>query len=238
MKRIVFLFLFAACFVCEFEAQTPNASKTKRISADKTVPQTCAGGNVLNFKAVSLPKPERPKAAKKANVSGMVTVQVKIDEAGNVVDAKACGGNPLFRESAVKAARQAKIKPTVLSGQSVKVSGVLVYNFIPEKASKDYFELPCETARTVSNFILNDKAIFLAKPEYPQELKAEGITGAVQVSVVLDERGEIVSAAVYSGHSELRKYALEAVKKSKFKRVIRCGKPIKINAAVIFNFAS
>lgn len=235
MKKIALLVLFAVCFASEFAAQNPNASKTRRGSADKTVPQTC-GGNVLNLKAVNLPKPEYPKAAREANVSGTVTVQVKIDKAGNVVEAKACGGNPLLRKPAVDAARKAKIKPIVLNGEAVKVSGILVYNFVSEKTNNEYFELPCETPKMGGNFILNDKAIFLAKPEYPQELKAEGISGAVQVSVVLDKQGKIVSAAAYSGHPELKKYALKAVKKSKFKRIIRCGMPIKINGGVIFNF--
>ncbi|HEX9927274.1 MAG TPA: TonB family protein [Pyrinomonadaceae bacterium] len=236
MKKIVFLFLFAVCFVSELEAQKQNSPKSSEKSAERTVPQVCGGG-VLNAKAILLPKPAYPKAAKKANVSGTVTVQVKIDKAGNVIEAKACSGNPLLRKSAVEAAGQAKINPTILSGTAVNVSGILVYYFASEEASGEYFEIPCETAKIYQTFILNNKAIFLAKPEYPQELKADGITGSVSVWVALDERGKVVSASAFSGHSELRKHALEAVKKSKFKRIIRCGAPIKINGMVIFNFA-
>lgn len=52
-----------------------------------------------------------------------------VDEEGNVVDACAISGNPLLRPAAMAAARNAKIKPTILWGTVVKTSGLLVYNF-------------------------------------------------------------------------------------------------------------
>jgi len=89
------------------------------------------GGGVLNGKAVSLPLPEYPPAAKAVRASGTVTVQVLIDEEGNVISASATSGHPLLRSAAVEAAKAAKFSPTRLSGEPVKVSGVVVYNFVP-----------------------------------------------------------------------------------------------------------
>jgi protein TonB len=66
------------------------------------------------------------------HASGTVTVQVTIDESGNVVAAQAVSGHPLLQAAAVAAARQAKFSPTLLSGKPVKVTGVLTYNFVPE----------------------------------------------------------------------------------------------------------
>jgi protein TonB len=86
-------------------------------------------GGVLNGKAISLPKPPYPQIARTARASGTVSVQVMIDENGNVVSASAVSGHPLLRAAAVQAARQAKFTPTKLSGQPVKVSGVINYNF-------------------------------------------------------------------------------------------------------------
>ena len=98
--------------------------------APKPVPKQISGG-VLNGKAISLPKPPYPAAAKAVRASGSVTVQVLIDENGNVVSATAASGHPLLRAAAVQAARGAKFSPTKLSGQPVKVSGVITYNFVP-----------------------------------------------------------------------------------------------------------
>lgn len=96
----------------------------------KPVPKQISGG-VLNGKATSLPKPPYPPAARAVRAAGAVSVQVLIDESGSVVSASAVSGHPLLRAAAVQAARGARFSPTMLSGQAVKVSGVITYNFVP-----------------------------------------------------------------------------------------------------------
>ena len=85
---------------------------------------------MLNGKAISLPKPQYPAIARQAHASGTVVVQVLIDESGNVIAAHAVSGHPLLQAVAVAAARQARFSPTKLSGQPVKVNGVIQYNFV------------------------------------------------------------------------------------------------------------
>lgn len=96
----------------------------------KPKPKTISGG-VLNGKATSLPKPAYPPAARAVRASGAVAVQVLIDENGRVVSASATSGHPLLRNAAVSAARGARFSPTMLSGQPVKVTGIITYNFVP-----------------------------------------------------------------------------------------------------------
>lgn len=86
-------------------------------------------GGVLNGKAVSLPQPAYPPIARTAHASGTVTVQVVVDEEGKVLTAHAVSGHPLLQAAAVAAARNARFVPTKLAGQSVKVTGVIIYNF-------------------------------------------------------------------------------------------------------------
>lgn len=97
-----------------------------------TPPRAPISGGVLNGKAISLPKPAYPPIARAAHASGTVVVQVLIDENGNVVSAHAVSGHPLLQAVAVGAARQAKFSPTKLSGQPVKVTGVIQYNFVAQ----------------------------------------------------------------------------------------------------------
>ena len=97
-----------------------------------TPPRAPISGGVLNGKAISLPKPAYPPIARAAHASGTVTVQVTIDENGNVISAHAVSGHPLLTAVAVGAARQAKFSPTKLSGQPVKVTGVIQYNFVAQ----------------------------------------------------------------------------------------------------------
>lgn len=85
---------------------------------------------MLNGRAISKPVPPYPQEAKEARASGAVTVQIVVDEEGTVASATAMSGHPLLRAAAEQAALQARFAPTRLSGQPVKVSGVLTYNFV------------------------------------------------------------------------------------------------------------
>ena len=86
-------------------------------------------GGVLNGTAVYLPPPVYPEAAKRMRTSGVVSVDVVVDETGKVVAATASSGPAILRDAAIQAALKAKFSPTKLSGQPVKVSGVINYKF-------------------------------------------------------------------------------------------------------------
>ena len=86
-------------------------------------------GGVLNGVAISLPPPVYPDAAKRMRTSGIVSVDVVLDEGGKVVSATATSGPTLLREAAIQAALKARFSPTKLSGQPVKVSGTINYKF-------------------------------------------------------------------------------------------------------------
>jgi TonB family protein len=86
-------------------------------------------GGVLNGTAVHLPPPVYPEAAKRMRTSGVVTVDVVLDETGKVVSANASNGPAILRDAAVQAALKARFSPTKLSGQPVKVSGIINYKF-------------------------------------------------------------------------------------------------------------
>lgn len=87
---------------------------------------------VLNEKATSLPKPTYPPAARAVKASGTVEVKVTVDEKGKVTEATAVSGHPLLRAAAEAAARNARFPPSTISGEPVKVTGVINYNFVAE----------------------------------------------------------------------------------------------------------
>lgn len=88
-------------------------------------------GEILNGKALSLPKPAYPEAAREKRIEGTVILKIKIDETGRVVEAKdMCGGPPYLSESSIQAAYGARFSPTKLSGKPVWVYGVIQYRFV------------------------------------------------------------------------------------------------------------
>ncbi|HEX8149480.1 MAG TPA: cytochrome c oxidase assembly factor Coa1 family protein [Pyrinomonadaceae bacterium] len=96
-------------------------------------PGLVVSGGLLDGKAVSKPQPPYPALAKAARASGLVTVQVTVDETGGVVAAAAVSGHPFLRAAAEQAARNAKFSPTLLAGKPARVKGVLTYNFVLEQ---------------------------------------------------------------------------------------------------------
>jgi periplasmic protein TonB len=119
----------------------PNGTGTPGVNIDTPPPPPAAtpkpeipkvlkvSTGVLRSKTISIPKPGYPPLAKQLRIQGSINVQVLINEDGKVVSAKAMGGHQLLVNAAEAAASQARFSPTLLSGQAVKVSGVIIYNF-------------------------------------------------------------------------------------------------------------
>lgn len=102
-----------------------------RVTGDSNpAPAAIVSGGVLNGRALKLVKPEYPAAARQAGASGTVQVRIVFDETGKVIWARAISGHPALRQAAEDAAWQTKFSPTILSGEAIKTSGILQYNFM------------------------------------------------------------------------------------------------------------
>ena len=111
------------------QGEENNANNSNPAQAPKKIN---VSGGVLQGSAIKRASPTYPPIAKAAKAAGAVQVQVTISEEGKVIDATALTGHPLLRDAAVEAARQWEFKPTELSGQPVRVQGILTFNFTLE----------------------------------------------------------------------------------------------------------
>jgi len=119
------------------EGNTEQATNTNTASDNKVgsqvptpsqanqKPKGPIAGGMLNSKAIYLPQPE----VASGEATGVVLVQVLVDEQGSVVDARPVSGPQQLHAAAVNAARLARFSPTLMMGEPVKVSGTLSYNF-------------------------------------------------------------------------------------------------------------
>lgn len=89
-------------------------------------------GGVENGHVLALPRPTYSLLARRAHISGVVQVQVIIDEDGKVIRAAAISGHPLLFAGCLEAARNSLFTPTKFEGRAVKVTGVLQYNFVAQ----------------------------------------------------------------------------------------------------------
>jgi len=126
------------------ETERPKTEVDKQLEESKkrgelvlaTCLEDCDGegesGDLERGQALELPKPEYPAIARRAHASGEVRVQVIVDVDGKIIAASAISGHPLLYGVAVNAARHARFSPTKFNGEAVKVTGVILYNFVAQ----------------------------------------------------------------------------------------------------------
>lgn len=110
----------------------PILAQDKAASTRKAVKKPIISAGIVNGRAKDLVVPEWPPAAKFTNDHGLVRVEVEIDESGNVVSALATEGPILLRNASVKAAKGSTFHAILLKGKPVRVSGAIIYKFIPK----------------------------------------------------------------------------------------------------------
>jgi len=108
------------------QSQTPTQPSETSAQTEAIAPTE---GGILNSKALDLPAPKYPAEARRLHEFGEVQVKVLIDETGKVISAEAVFGPASLRQVAVDAAKLARFAPRVLNGITVKVSGILTYDF-------------------------------------------------------------------------------------------------------------
>lgn len=74
-------------------------------------------------------------------------------------------------------------------------------------------------------------------PDYPDELRREGVSGLVMVKCSIDEQGNVTETTVEkSSNAAFEKPAIAAVKKWKFKPAKQDGAPVAIKVSIPIKF--
>lgn len=109
----------------------PKQSKSDEGSSNQTKDQAqmVSLGQISPGQAVKMVTPVYSPEARRLNLKGQVTIQISIDEEGNVISAKAVSGVGLLKIAAEDAALKSKFKPAVFNGAPAKATGYIVYNF-------------------------------------------------------------------------------------------------------------
>lgn len=92
-------------------------------------------------------------------------------------------------------------------------------------------------------FVVGDKYTFLnfevvsaVKPYHTREAKANGAKGLVQVEVLIDESGNVVTARARTGDKLLHPEAERAAFESKFNKPTVYGKPARAMGFLVYRF--
>ena len=88
--------------------------------------------------------------------------------------------------------------------------------------------------KSISGGIVNGRATKLPHPVYSQEAKDLCASGKVEVEVLIDERGNVISAKAISGDELLRDSAVEAARQAKFAQINDFW--AKVKGIIVYNF--
>ena len=106
-------------------AKTPNQVDEKQVPEPGVMVEV---GSLLEY-ATTQSKPAYPSAARTMRASGVVKVEVVIDEKGDIAEIKKANGHALLQGAAKDALRKWKFRPVIQNGQPVRASGFVNFNF-------------------------------------------------------------------------------------------------------------
>jgi periplasmic protein TonB len=95
---------------------------------------------------------------------------------------------------------------------------------------------PKPAPKVIRKQILNGEALELPKPQYPPIAKTMGVRGTVNVQVLIDEKGKVVSATTVSGHPLLAPAAKAAAWQARFSPTMLGDQPVKVSGVITYNF--
>lgn len=98
------------------------------VAAPKREPVRTSG-DYLENRVIRRVEPEYPPLARAHRISGVVLLQVVLNENGEVYEVKVVRGHPLLQQAAVDAVRQWKFKPTLMNGEPVPILGTIAVIF-------------------------------------------------------------------------------------------------------------
>ena len=193
-------------------------------------------------KLLSASKPIYPKEARDAGIGGEITVRVMLSEKGEVLSVdeptglgKICDGSSndprlvAMRNSMIEAVRQSKFSPGTQDGKPQKTTFWMTNTFDPTE--DDGGEKKLVKVGTITK-----KALRMPKPEYPGAARAVRASGPVPVRVVVDEKGDVFTAAAIGGHPLLRSAAVAVACDAKFSTTEIDGKAVRITGIITYNF--
>lgn len=76
-------------------------------------------------------------------------------------------------------------------------------------------------------------------PDYPRDLRNQGVSGVVMVKVTIDEQGNVTATVVSkSSNPGFDQFAMDAVKKWKFKPGLQDGNPVSMTVTIPIKFVA
>ncbi len=111
--------------------KTPNQAKPETVADNANAPKNNSPmdvGSLIEY-ATQKSNPVYPITARSMRMTGIVRIEVVVDEQGQVAEVQKLSGPSLLRGAAADAVKKWKFKPFVRDGEPVKALGFVNFNF-------------------------------------------------------------------------------------------------------------
>ena len=194
-------------------------------------------GKIQPPKLVKEVAPVYPKVAAKAGVEGIVILEAKADEKGDVVETRVLRSIPPLDQAAIDAVKQWKYEPMVVDGKPRKVIFTVTVNFTLKDSQKPKgLEEFAQGAIRAIKDIEPPRLVKEVAPVYPEVARVAAVEGVVILGVKTDEFGRVVDTMVLRSIPLLDQAAIDAVKQWVYEPFIFEGKaqPVVFTVTVRF----
>jgi len=216
-----------------------------------------AKGDIKPPKLIKKVEPEYPDKAKKAEVEGVVILELTTDKEGIVQKIKTLRSIPLLDKAAVDAAKQWIFEPLIFEGEPRSVIFTVTCSFKLKNQDKDAgvqigveggveggvkggivggMQSEIEKGILILEEDERPKLIKKMDPIYPESARKEGIKGEIIVQVTIDIYGRVEIVKILKSIPELDDSAVEAVKQWVYEPYLVDGKPTKVAFEVPIRF--
>jgi TonB family protein len=200
--------------------------------------------------------PIYPEIAKKAKVEGIVILEATVDIYGRVQNIKVLRSIPLLDQAAIDAVRQWQYEPVVVNGKPRSVAFTVTVYFQPDWKEKGAAAAggvqggvqrgvagggmggvkgDLEPVRATGD-IQPPMVLTRVEPEYPEEARANGVSGVVILEVETDLRGRVAQTKVLRSIPALDQAAIDAVRQWIYEPMVVDGKPRRCIFTVTVHF--
>jgi TonB family protein len=196
-----------------------------------------AVGDIKPPRLIKEVAPVYPLKARQGQIEGVVILETKADEQGNIVDARVLRSIPALDQAAIDAVKQWKFEPLVVDGKPRKVIFTVTVRFMLKEGDKaKTTEKFAQGAVKAEGEIKPPKLIKEVAPVYPEVARVAGVEGVVILSVKADEDGRIVDVIVLRSIPLLDQAAIDAVRQWVYEPTIIDGKPRQVVFTVTVRF--
>ena len=92
------------------------------------------------------------------------------------------------------------------------------------------------TPKTIISNMIASQAVSLPKPDYPIIAKQARVQGPVNVQILVDENGKVISAHAVKGNGMLLRAAEDAARRARFTPTLLNSQPVKVQGVITYNF--